>query len=568
MTLRNISLCKSNKSFNTFKVIDFIALCGVLFVILAYYYPEHHPLQSRYLRMAGAFERSAFIINPGYDGTFHRYPGEAMFPFLTLASRISISIFRDSLPTAILVMVMSIVRVATIATFGLSRLYLSTLTTSWVTIFLFCGRVVMPIARGIGNVSMLLMFPFSLVFVHALPKTMDSTLLRWKRWLWIGVAGSSFGAIYYLGSHESIFGLFCVAVGGAIGLALWAWRSNRAGHLLPWRRGIFTSMAIAGSAFAIVIILALVLRHGMPEAQNPANFLQVLTLERMRVGAKDDVLVGLDYPLESKPDLLYATFVAGRYPLDYVRRRHEDTFLSPGSGFNGILPIFLFLGFVLGLREFYRRVRTAMSRSEQLEHANDDYFLLLLATQLIAFVVAVVLIEDPKPTRFTFSVYAIYILTIWGYQALAGWLAERIKSPTLSRWAVSSLWIALCVLSGLRLVKNYRDLQTYKVEFAHQIPTIALQEILDGALSNPDQHIRIYGPEAMVTYPAIGMWLRFRVPDNLELVWDQQDLADPPPGARLFYMVAPSYNRGYYEPYSRWKDDLLYEAPGEVVWQP
>jgi hypothetical protein len=553
---------------------DVCALLAVLVIIYLFYYPTTDPIESRYAYHTNVFERSAFLVNADYDNLFAAvYPGrpvssgslEKHMPFLTFAARGALWAFPGNPSMALLLLHLGIIVIATISTFLLNRLYLSTIGSLFVTLFLFCGRILLPITLGLGLTQIHLMIPLSLGFVFALTKILSGSVYGWRKVAWILLAASCLAWIYFLGSHEVYFGLSCL-VGGILILAGgWLRSVFVKRRTFPWRKvRDFASVVAIASLVGIAVMAAL--RYGTPASMNPAPFGTMLThsymFDRLRFKTNNTT----DQSLADKMRVLRGTFVDGRY-LSSFGKRHENTFLFPGPGFNGVIPLFVIPGFLLGLRVYYRRLRIVLSVKEERRAQGDEYFICFLGLLLVLFVVAVAMGKNTKPTYYTYSIYAILVVSVWGFEGMFGWLRRKLEGRSVESGdanqgkkvvsiIVISTFAAILVFFCIkRLTKNYNDLRTYEKEYAHQIPTIGLKNAMKEAGSKA-KVIAIHGPSGpqrnYVNHPAVGLMLGYRVPPDLRLVWTDEALSKLPAGTKIIRLNALPSMDLYYVPRSWW----------------
>ena len=546
--------------------LDLLALIILLLLVSLFYHPEAHPLQSRYVYFADAFERAAHLVNPEYDGTYQRHQWEGYSPFSVLWARCFVFLFPDDLGLAVLVAHMGLVLVAATATFLVGRLYLSTAASFLVATLLFCGRVLLPLARGMGRTEIHLLIPLSLLFLVAVSHLLDGAAIARRKWAWIALASTCLACIYLLGCHETLYAATCLGGVGLFFVGRWLVRSVRVGRLLPGPPRALMIMLFLAAFLGIGLMAAV--RYGIPKEQNPEPFPKLITYRSFAEGVSKDVRSELS--LRSPKIAVYrGTFLEGRYLTEWGRH-HENTFLHPGRGFNGILPLFLLPGLAIGLVCFFRGVKSVWCAPAKGVAQRGRFFILFLLVLLLLFIVMLGTTGDPKPTRYTYCAYALYVLAAWGYERLARWINARLplaggraatadepQSRRLSWPALGLVILPLLFFGGLRLHKNYRDLQSYFEEYAHQIPTIALAPALEKALAEAKTNeVAIYCPAAKRTFwhPAVGLWMKFQPPGNIRVVSTEEELAALPPETKVVVpetMPHPSY---YWVPRHRWHE--------------
>jgi len=512
-------------------VADAVALALILLLVFVFYCPRANPLESRYVYFADPFERERSLYNPECDDTFTRKQWESISPVSCLLARAAMALFRDDPGKAVLTRHMSIIFASAIATYLLSRLYLAWPTALLVSVFLFCGRVLLPPARGLGLSHIHLLIPLSLVLLRALSlvsETARPELLK----LCALVAGSvSIACIYVLGCHETIYAAACAAMGLTAAGIWWIIRSIRKRRVVFRPALNVLATFVLGAAMGVGLMW--MIHRGLPERVGPSDLRDMILYESYRKAVMRDVDKEPGH-LRDRPAVWRGTFIAGRYLTPYGRH-HENLFLYPGDGFNGIIPLFLVPGLAIGLIAPVCRVLhrpKARPSPVDREGRHFDFFVVLL---LCLFLAALATGADAKPTRYTYSILAILIVGGRGYERLFRWLDTWIKGRSArpghrrrQAWqALCLVCVPLLALAGMRLKKNYDDLGVYLSEYAHQIPTIALWPTMEEALRQPrDREVAVYCPvPPVLRHPAVGLRLSFRLPPNVHLVSDRKKLA-------------------------------------------
>jgi len=558
------------------------ALAALVCLVWLFYFPRGDPLESRYVYYADVFERAGHLLNPDYQGGYHRLSWERISPFSTLVARTTLYLFAPG--HAVLVMHVGIVGVALLATYLASRLYLSMVGSFFVTILIFCDRVLLPLARGLGVTSVHLLIPLSLIFLACLPRLLDRSTTVRRALAPAALGGIVLAVIYLLGSHEVVFATACGALAVAWAAARWTVRSIRAKRVMPGPpRALVLSSAIA--AVVAVTLMAVVWSGLAPQRGGHPSFFMGLTYTSFLRRSMSDVTAESHAGLVEKLAVWRGTFIEGRYVTERGMH-HENTFLYPGRGFNGVLPLFLVPGLLIGAAVFARQWRAALRGPAGLIPLPRRLLLHFVFLLLVLFVATMALTDDPKPTRYTFWVFAVYVLTAWGYEAMVRWLGRwwairRLgRAPqTPSKQGGASLWAAivvcgpLAVLLGMRLAKNYLDLQAYRVEYARQIPTLRLDTALAEVTGTDDTRLAalVCGMETHspknpprrhhLSHPAIGLKLGYRTDRFVE---GPEQIAGLAAGTRLVVPMATS--SPLYGLPGNWK--LLRVFPGGPVRRP
>ncbi len=577
-------------------ILDTLLLAAIVILVCWFYYPKTTPLKSTYVYYADSFERAGHIYNSEYQSEFKRYSWENYSPLQTLLARLSSTVFSDEPGHALLLMHMCVVLISATATYILNRQFLSVALSFLTTALLFCDRTLLPVTRGLGMTQAHLLIPLSLLFILTLPRIMNPSGAIIRKAVWIALSATCLAGVYLLGNHETFYGAFCLGLGVCI---MVGWRTVRPvfsrhipvtdsrsafARLARFARELDFPRAQLRSFFTtfsrlrfllITVSLALALavggmvavQRGIPERLGRTPLWSLLTYEHLGSLSLTDAKKESSQDLAFKLQVLKGTFLEGRY-LTPLGLNHENCFLPPGPGFNGIIPLFLLPGLVIGLVCYVRKTYSAARQRHDPVPGGDELYLLFLGVLLIFFAVMIVSGADPKPTRYTYAIYAIYVIGLWGYEHLAFLLKGRLdkygSQNQRARWgraasltAACLVFIPLTALLTLRLQKNYRDLQTYLFEYSHQIPTIALGPILDKALAlSSDSHIAILLPQnpRYGLHPSVGMYTRFRLPSNIHFVSSKDEWNSLPAGTDVIQpevMPGPGY---YGHPRWRWPE--------------
>lgn len=552
-------------------ILDALFLIAVIFLAFLFYYPQPSPLKSTYMYLADSFERAGHVLNPDYGTTFKRFNFETFSPLLTLLARFSLQLFKENVERAVLVLYMGVALVAASATYILNRRFLSSMAAFIVTSLLFCGRVLLPESR-FGMIQLHLLIPLSLLFLVAVPEILDDSRSVSRRAGWIFIGSASLAGVYLLGSHEPFYGAFCMGVAVFILAVRWGVRSicKRGLHPFP----LATPVGTVVLACVLGIGGMAVVQRGIPEQQEPTSFRELAGYHRFLRAARADARVESFQKASFKLQVLRGTFMEGRYLTPTIRpwgSQHENCFLHPGPGFNGIVPLFLLPGLAIGLFRYFRESRAAVKKTEPSFTPGKRLFLLFLGVLLVKFAVMVLTVADPKPTRYTFSIYAIYVISVWGYEEIASWVGRFMRagglpnreSPVIgntSMIAACIVFIPFMAFFTMRLNKNYTDLRTYMHEYSQQIPEFSLGPLLERALDLPEkQTVAIMIPEEvdpkwLDRHPAVGLKLGFRIPPNLHFVRTQDVLDSLPENTLVLRPETITSDRQYHLPKRRWSE--------------
>ena len=540
------------------RAVDILALGVVLVLGVLFYVPQTNPLESRYMYYADSFERAGREVNPDYTRRYRRYAWESYSPFQTLMARYTLRAFRNDLATAVTVMHVGLALSAGVLTYFANRFFFGAVSSLYITILLMFDRSLMPIARGLGVTTVLMLTPLLLVFIYSLSRTQDRALPRRWRVVPIVFLALSGGLIYSLGGHETLYAVpTLLAFAGLLCLG-WFVRSVRSRRLAPGPT--VASLLGITSAGAVAVGLIALTCGGIAPQQKRVRFSNVLTYRDFVRKAMKDVKRETTKPMRDRGLFWKSTFVEGKYLTGYGRH-HANTFLYPGPGFNGMIPLFVYPGFVVGLCVFGWRIACRLrARSPDSNHRSQGYFLLLNAVLLTLFVAVMLLSSDAKPTRYTPCVYVVFALSALGYERaytlMSGFVAgrerlfarlgarHRFQAPRL---AAGALVLVVGFLAVLRLQKNYRDLDSYIEHYGCEIPTIGLSEFVVQATSTyssssvviVNRHVR------KKAHPALGMLLRYKaLPPNISIINPKQKHGRVPDDAIVFIREREGWRRG------------------------
>ena len=84
-------------------------------------------------------------------------------------------------------------------------MFLAAPTAFFVTVFLFCGRTLLPITRGLSATQVHLLIPFSLLFLYALAGTVARSKTGFRKAVFVALCAVSIMGLYILGGHETIY---------------------------------------------------------------------------------------------------------------------------------------------------------------------------------------------------------------------------------------------------------------------------------------------------------------------------------------------------------------------------
>ncbi len=523
-------------------VADSIALGLVLLLGVCFYYPETDPLQSRYVYYADSFERAARQVNPEYTDSYQRYEWESYTPLMTLLARGTLLAFPGDPGTAVTVLHFGLALAAGALTFLATRYYFSVVPALFITVLLMYDRALMPLARGLGVMVVLLLTPLLLIFIHNLARTQERRTAWPRRIVPIVLLGVSGALIYSLGAHETVYAVvFAIGFVGIL-TAGWIVRSLRTRQRAPGPTP--PTLIGLGTAAVLAVVIFTATCHGIAKEQHPDGLWSMLRY-RLFVGLTlDDAELELTEPDTNRLLQWKSTFYAGRYLTGYGSY-HANTFLYHGPGFNGIIPLCVLPGFFVGLWGFGRAlVRLARSAGPPIDRS-QRYFLILNLVLLTVFGLVALISSDPKPTRYTACMFAIFALSAQGYQRLyqlvRRFVTERQWNfiPLLAnhrqfaaRVAAAALVVAVGGALSLRLHKNHADLHRYFARYLREIPTDGLLPLLEqarGEYASKEVYF-LNGFVAHAWHPAIGLLLGWDVPANVRFVnphvWKQPLPAD------------------------------------------
>lgn len=506
---------------------DIVALAVVLGLGVLFYFPESDPLESRYVFYADAFERTACDINPEYDNFYRRFPWERFSCLMTLAARYVLLAFRDDPGMAVLVLYFGLALAAGVLTYVVNRWYFSALPALFISVLLLYDRAVMPAARGLGMMWMPLLAPLLLVFIHSLARTQDREL-RWRRRLVpIALVVVSGALIHSLGGHDSIYAIvFGLAFLAVIVLA-WIIRTIRLRALTPGPT--FATLLGVSGAVLLACLLYYAVWRGTATIQSPCRWTDTVRHASLVYVGTYNIKHELGMEDTSRLEQWKATFYLGKYPSQYGRR-HENVFLYPGPGFNGMIPLFVYPGFLVGMFLFGRKVlRSVWPRRAEIVDRKQQYFFVYNFVLLGAFVGVMLVSCDPKPTRYAPCIYAVYAVSTIGYQwiyhaakaflAKRSWPAVTRRRLVLARAGAASLLVAIGVFAAQRLHKNYGDLGLYCDRYQLEIPTIGLPPVLERARAEyASRPVYIVNTTTTDYHPAVGLLVGYRELPNTTIV--------------------------------------------------
>ena len=191
---------------------DLLSLALLLFLLLVFYWPETDVLRSRYVMTSGPFERAGRLVNPDYTDTFKYNPHiESKLPLSTLTARWWVGLFPSNLARAVLCHHITWIVAGALLTYAANRCFLSVLVSLFLTVFLVFDRTLMPLARGVGVSSVLMLIPLILLFLRCLASSQERSAEWRKRLGWGAGTGLCLALMYCLGSHEGIFALAFLA---------------------------------------------------------------------------------------------------------------------------------------------------------------------------------------------------------------------------------------------------------------------------------------------------------------------------------------------------------------------
>lgn len=515
-----------------FVCLQIISLGILFFLTYLFYYPETNPMESRYSYYPDSFERFANIINPDYSGNFRRYKWEFHSPFRTLLTRASIFLFQDNWGNAVLALHFGTALIASFLTFRANKQFFCLLSALGISMLLLFDRAIMPVVRGLGVITPLFLIPLALIAIHNFARTQDMSRQDYKNGKWLASAlklGVCIAVMYSLGGHETIFfiSVLCVFL-AFIGIE-WVvqkklYKSIPSGPTLA---------SIAGLVIAVTLILAIFSSTYLlidKKQERPSSFGNFIIMNNYSKKSLEDIKIEPKLAKTRHLEVLKGTFIEGRYLTEFGSH-HENVFLYPGEGFNGIIPLFIFPGFLVGLLYVIKRfISIYLPQGNEKIDRSEKYFIFFLMALFAQFCAIAYLSFDPKPTRYTFCIYAILATSALGYEKII----HKLKAFT-EKWVVNSqnnrkkpflqvlpsgvAFVALLLVFAAltsRLTKNHNDLEAYFEEYRYQLLSITIKPVLEEAIHLPQKLFVIYHPR--IKEPAIGMLLGFKVPKNIILI--------------------------------------------------
>jgi hypothetical protein len=539
---------------------DIVSLWALTILVFLFYYPKDNPLNSRYLYFADMIERALSLCNPEYGNEFHRYNWETISPLATFITRVSMQFLHENPAAAVLAAHFGVVLIAIVALYLLNRLYLSATASFCVTALMFFGRTLLPLSRGLGVTVIHLLVPFSLAAVYGISVVMERTSDKKRRTAHVAIASMSLAVIYIIGSHETFYAGICMVIAGAILVGRWLYGSIRAKRVLPGPAAAFSSNFLIAAVLGFAAMTAI--HFSVPAQQKPEPLWRMILYANWMKGAAADVSSESFNAPADKLLVLAGTFAKGKY-LTRHGNHHENTFLYPGPGFNGIVPLFLLPGLLLGLVRFSREAKRSLRNKEDPLMNKQRYFLFFIFVLMLFFLMTVVASSDPKPTRYTYSIYAVYVIGVWGYESLPD-MIERIKkrlfkrgeelssacrqapseadvesSDATARFARYAVVVFLLIFVGLHLRKNYSDLEMYIEGYAHQMPAIYIDPLFEKAVgaSGGEETAIVYAPlnkHANITmHPSLGIRQNCMLPPNVRVIYDPDEIKRIPEKTKL-----------------------------------
>lgn len=504
-------------------------ILGLCILAVIFYYPEAEPIVSRYAHASDVFERSAGLINPEYRDYYQLIKWEGLFPMHTILARFTLYIFRDNINLAITWLYMPLAIFAAVLTYLANCLYLRRLQAFLITILLMFGRIIMPVARGLGVMGALFLIPLVLYFMHYMCKSQQVRARKKGDLGKIAMLGVCASVIYCLGGHQTLFGLY--AVTGILFIFLCRFIVQR---IKRKQASLLTGTAALGLVSAVIftVLIMSVGVYGVHANQEPVSLSDALFHKQffssyfLRDFKKEPALARKNRKL-----LVRSTFVEGKY---LVKRGdwHKNCFLYPGAGFNGIIPIFVAIGFLIGILPFLRKLYNSLKDIDGNSfHSTSNYFILLNGLLFALFLVTLYLSGDPKPTRYGLSVYSIFVISAFGYTRLFEGIVKAKKVPMITNKGgmIKAIKEGLIVILAVLLIravlcmlhKNYVDLQDYYQEYKNEIPTIALNPIMENYdKEHTKKTVFVLGhfPKGGVRNPAVGLFMRFNMRENIKTV--------------------------------------------------
>ena len=528
---------------------DILALLVLGALVVLFYKPECDVLRSSYVMHAHVFERAARLVNPSYTDYLKLEESESKMPLPSLLARGWVALSRPNVARAVFAHHMTVVAVAFVATYAACRLFFPPLGAAGLTALLLFGRVIMPIARGGGITSVLLLIPSLLFLLKAMEVAQSRKRPSARRWFAAGVMAICLAVVRGLGGHEWIFGLaFLVELLALLGLE-WVVRRLLLRESPPRPSVPVVVGFLAGGVLAVALLLGA--RAAVAPEQGRSSVIETLSGGYIGKRMPEKMVEERGLRKGHRLRIWRGTFLEGRYltlePGQFYNRIDEYTFLYPGRGFNGIIPLFVLPGFAIGglllLGRLFRHAKSLRRGGSGLEGMGR-----LLAFShvvlLSQFVLLLYLSATPKPSRFTLVIFPVLCLAVEGYL----WLFRQVRSRASQVWrsrrgakarragrcvALVGVLAPLLVLATLRLGKNYRDLQDYFDEYAYLISNKAMAPVFFLA-----EHAFRDRP-VLVAYlwarnPALGLLTGFRRPDNMRMVVWLDDARPVPKGAVCF----------------------------------
>jgi hypothetical protein len=351
-----------------------------------------------------------------------------------------------------------------------------------------------------------------------------------------------------------------MVIAGAILVGRWLYGSIRAKRVLPGPAAAFSSNFLIAAVLGFAAMTAI--HFSVPAQQKPEPLWRMILYANWMKGAAADVSSESFNAPADKLLVLAGTFAKGKY-LTRHGNHHENTFLYPGPGFNGIVPLFLLPGLLLGLVRFSREAKRSLRNKEDPLMNKQRYFLFFIFVLMLFFLMTVVASSDPKPTRYTYSIYAVYVIGVWGYESLPD-MIERIKkrlfkrgeelssacrqapseadvesSDATARFARYAVVVFLLIFVGLHLRKNYSDLEMYIEGYAHQMPAIYIDPLFEKAVgaSGGEETAIVYAPlnkHANITmHPSLGIRQNCMLPPNVRVIYDPDEIKRIPEKTKL-----------------------------------
>lgn len=546
--------------------LDILAALLVVALFATFYWPEVEPAtQSRYAWYSDGFERVATLLNPDYTNEFHVLHMETQGPLITLVSWASLRTFMPDVETAFFFYIISFLTFAVTMTHWAIRRFYATIPALFLSVFILCDRTLMPVSRGIGIMNVLLLIPAMLLFLRHLAYSQNRALPIQKRLRSALIMALNLALMFWLGGHEIFFAIFTLF--GFCGLLALEWLWLRLARRGKPSGPTDTTCFAVGLGLILVVIFFLSVRALVDPQQNRYSLKETFTLGQAGERGMDKIALkfkdmqaegktGLRWELYFRKRVFESTFIEGKTlsiaPGVLPSRFHEHTYLYPGAGFNGIVPLFALPGFLLGLMLFLREwmaylrsLRTGSPGPIRIR----KYLLLLYLILLMSFIGQFLVSVDSKPSDRTFGILAILALTAEGYTWLIHIISRfarhllRAKMPSLSGTrCVGSLVsmilviLPLLIFSSLRITKNYRDLQDYFRAYADQIITkdyAPIFRLATDVLPNKQIHIiDLYHEMRSET----GLLFNYSLPDNLHL-HRTFDAAKPIDPDGLYYYI-------------------------------